>query len=212
MKNSIKFFLQKRKFPDSKIYFNASVDNKSKLGKHSVIFSNVTLVNSTIDDYSYVQKNTEIVNAQIGKFCSIASNVAVGLANHPMNLISTSPIFYDNTQPLPFFFTTIPYKGELSPQTTIGSDVWIGQGAMIKAGITLGVGAVIGAGAVVTKNVEPYSVVAGVPARHIKYRFDEKLRELLLKSKWWELDEKIVGLSLLFNQADEFLEKLGRNG
>jgi len=104
IKQKIKFILLKQRFPKSTIYFGALIDKDCKVGNNSVVFSNTVLVNSTLADYSYVQKNSEIVNTNIGKFCSIASSVSIGLANHPVDLLSTSPVFYDNTQPLPFFF------------------------------------------------------------------------------------------------------------
>ena len=211
IKKEIKFFLLKRKFIKSKIYKGVVVDNSTVLGKHSVVFENTILINSHLDDYSYIQKNSEIVNTKIGKFCSIASNVTIGLANHPTHLFSTSPVFYDCSQPLPFFFTDKIYKKELILETIIGADVWIGQGVMIKSGVTIGVGAVIGAGAVVVKDVEAYSVVGGVPAKHIKYRFEENLRKELINSKWWILeDSKLIDLTRYLNSPKEFLEQCKR--
>ncbi len=210
LKSSVKFFILKRKFSRSTLYFGVKIDSESQLGNNSVIFSNTVLINSTVGDYSYVQKNSEIVNTEIGKFCSIASGVSIGLANHLTNFLSTSPIFYDNSQPLPFCFTDKKYEVKISPKTIIASDVWIGQNVMIKTGISIGVGAVVGAGAVVTKDVDPYSVVAGVPAKHIKYRFDEMLRENLVKSKWWELkDEELIKLAAYFDKPSDFLRELG---
>ncbi len=159
-----------------------------------------------------MQSNTKCYFSDIGKYCSIGSNVTIGLASHLTNTISTSPIFYDCSQPLPFFLTKRALNTKLLIQkTVIEHDVWIGQGVMIKAGVTIGLGAVIGAGAVVVKDVEPYSIVGGVPARHIKYRFDEEIRELLLDSKWWDLDEKILEkFSEYFDNPLEFVEKLKR--
>jgi len=210
LKNSIKLFMLKRKFSTSTLHFGVKINKKCQLGKNSVIFSNTVLINSTIGDYSYIQKNSEVVNTEIGKFCSIASGVSIGLANHPTHLLSTSPIFYDNSQPLPFFFTDKKYQVTPPPKTIIASDVWIGQGAMIKAGVRVGIGAVVGAGAVVTKDVKPYSIVAGVPARHVKYRFDELLREDLVESKWCELkDEELIKLAVYFDKPSDFLSELG---
>lgn len=203
IKNYIKYLVLKKRFPYSEIYFGALIDNNSNLGKNSVVFSNTVLINSTLDDYSYIQKNSEIINSEIGKFCSIASNVTIGLANHPTDLLSTSPVFYDNTQPLPYFLTNEKLAGEFSSKTFIASDVWIGQSVMIKAGISIGVGAVIGAGAVVTKDVAPYSIVAGVPAKHIRYRFDKNSIDKLLESKWWDLkEEELKKYFIYFNKKE----------
>lgn len=209
LKKAIKHFLLQKKFPESKIYYGVSLDRNSKLGKYSIVFSNTILINSNIGDYSYIQKDSEIINVRIGKFCSIARNVTIGLASHPINLVSTYPAFYDNTQPLLRTFANNKEFESLDKGSIINDDVWIGQNVMIKSGVTIGVGAVIGAGAVVTKDVESYSVVAGVPAKHIKYRFDKVTREKLLFSKWWEFDEKkLEKLAPYFNTPEIFLDKL----
>lgn len=209
LKNNIKYILLKKRFPASKIYVGAEIDENSRLGNDSVVFSNTIMVNSIMGNYSYIQKNSEIVNTKIGKFCSIANNVHIGLPNHPMHMISTSPVFYDNTQPLPFFFVDKKLSKDDIKQTVICDDVWIGCGAIIKSEVNIGVGAIIGAGSVVTKDVEPYSVVAGVPTKHIKYRFDENIREKLIASKWWDLDDdKLLDLNNFFETPEIFLEKL----
>lgn len=209
IKNNIKFFLLKKRFPNSKIYFNAFIDENSQLGKNSVVFSNTVLINSSLGDYSYIQKKSEIIDTKIGKFCSIASDVTIGLANHPTNFISMSPVFYDSEQPLPFFFANEKNNIDTPLTTRIEADVWIGKNVIVKSGINIGVGAIIGAGAVVTKDVEPYSIVVGVPAKRIKYRFEKNLREDLLDSKWWECkDEDLLNLKQFFNEPKLFLAKL----
>lgn len=209
IKQIVKNFLLKSKFPKSKIYDNVNIDKNSQIGKNTVIFNNVNIQNAKIDNYTYIQSNSVISFTNIGKFCSIASNVHIGLAEHPTNFISTSPIFYDNTQSLPFFFTKKKEFKNIYLQTTIGADVWIGQNVIIKSGVSVGAGAIIGAGAVVVKNVEPYSIVGGVPAKHIKYRFDELLRYQLIESKWWEYeDEQIEELSSYFSNPKELVDLL----
>lgn len=209
LKKIIKYFIFKRKYPTSKMYYGALLDKESLLGNNTVLFKNVLLQNAQVSDYSYVQSNSIIMNTTIGRFCSIASNVSIGLPEHPMTMVSTNPVFYDNTQPLPFSFTgTKIYESNLK-QTVIEDDVWIGQNAMVKSGVIIRVGAVVGAGAVVTKDVEPYSIVAGVPAKHIKYRFESDIRSNLLASKWWTFDEeKLTKIAPYFKTPQMFLDKL----
>lgn len=209
IKQTIKHFLLKKRFSKSKIHNNVNIDNNSTIGKNTVLFNSVSIQNTKIDNYSYIQSNSVISSTNIGKFCSIASNVNIGLAEHPTNFISTSPIFYDNTQPLPFFFSKKQEFKNIYSTTNIEADVWIGQSAIIKSGVNIRVGAIIGAGAVVVKDVEPYSIVGGVPAKHIKYRFDEVLKDELIQSKWWQYtDEQIIELSSYFSKPKELVSIL----
>ena len=122
-----------------------------------------------------------------------------------------SPVFYDNTQPLPEFFVDAPLYTATMPRTTIGADVWIGQGVLVKAGVTIGVGAVIGAGAVVTKDVQPYTIVAGNPCREIRSRFSPALCQRLLESRWWEQDDRTLkSLAAHFVNPETFCDQLER--
>lgn len=209
IKRMIRAWLLHKRFPKSIFYPGVIVDEKSEIAHHGVLFQNVVFMESSLGVYSYVQANSVISHAQIGPFCSIAGNVHIGLAAHPTHFVSTSPIFYDNTQPLPHFFVRSKMFHDLFPKTIIGADVWMGQGAMVKAGVKIGVGAIIGAGAMVTKDVEPYSIVAGVPAKEIKKRFDELTCKALVASQWWEFDaQKLERLAPLFTDHQAFLEAL----
>ena len=211
IKSAIRRYQMKKRFSNTTFYANAFADNTCILGENTVLFQSTNVLNSSIRKYTYVQANSNIYNAEIGPFCSIASGVTIGLAEHPTHMVSTSPIFYDNTQPLPYFFTDKKLFSENLPRTTIDADVWIGQGVMIKSGITIGVGAVIGAGAVVTNDVDPYSIVGGVPAKLIRKRFDEDICEELLESKWWEIDEnKIQKIAPYFSNIEKFINELKR--
>jgi len=201
----------RKKFQRSVIHNGATADAHSKLGEYAVLFRDASLINSTLGAYSYLQSGSVACNAEIGKFCSIASNVSIGLVNHPIHMVSTSPVFYDHFQPLPRFFVNKKIYSSTLLQTTIGSDVWIGQGAMILAGVNIGVGAVIGAGAVVTKDVEPYVIAAGNPCRIIRRRFSETVIKQLITSKWWELPESdLKKLALFFVDPDIFLNSFVR--
>lgn len=199
----------RKRFPCSVFYSGATADKDSVLGKHSVLFRNTALLGSILGAYSYVQSDSVVCNAEVGPFCSIASNVSIGLGAHPTFMASTSPVFYDNEQPLPKFFTKDRLFTQIFPRTTIGADVWIGQGAMVKAGIKIGTGAVIGAGSVVVKDIPPYAIAVGNPCRPIRLRFSEDFCQRLLDSRWWEFDEaRLEKLAPLFPDLGLFLAAL----
>lgn len=155
----------------------------SVINRRAHIGSGVQFVNSSVDEYSYIGPNSIIIKTKIGKYCSIASDVRIGLAEHPMNLLSTSSIFFDETNVLG--------KGlggssdSYFRRTTIGNDVWIGCNCMIKGGSTISDGAVIGMGSILTKDVGPYEIWAGNPARMIRKRFSDEEIFILLKHPWW---------------------------
>lgn len=156
-----------------------------KIGMYSTIHDEVILNNSQLDDYVYIASKTQISNCKIGKFCSIGPNVRIGLGMHPTNFLSTFPAFFSTKRQCQISFTDYDYFEEIGTNV-IGNDVWIGAHSIILDNIIIGDGAIIAAGSVVTKNVLPYCIVGGVPAKVIKKRFnDEKIKELL-ELKWWE--------------------------
>jgi acetyltransferase-like isoleucine patch superfamily enzyme len=144
-------------------------------------------VNSSMGKYSFCGYDCDINDCSIGCFCSIANNVVIGGGAHPINWASTSPVFYNNRDSVKKKFSR--FEREPHKQTIVGNDVWIGRSAILMQGLTIGDGAVIGAGAVVTKDVEPYTIVAGCPARIIRKRFSEDVIEGLLASAWWDLND-----------------------
>lgn len=132
---------------------------------------------SCVGSYTYIGANTEITRTNIGRYCSIANNVSIGQGEHSLDRVSTSARFYEAA-----------WETLTAGESEIGSDVWIGVDAVILRGVRIGVGAVVAANAVVTKDVPAFAIVAGVPARHIRYRFSEEKCKRILESRWWEAD------------------------
>lgn len=160
--------------------------------------------------YSYAGAATYITDAHIGSFCSIGGDVHIGGGVHPMGTVSTSPVFLHGGNFLRKNFADIPYVPSETVQ--IGNDVWIGESAYIKAGVRIGSGSVIGAHAVVTHNVEPYSIVAGVPAKVLRKRFDDETIEKLLALKWWNWpDEKLKKYGECFKSPESLFEELEKD-
>lgn len=208
IKNKIKYFILKWKFPNSYLDSNAFVSVDSVLDKGVKILENVKVGSCKIGRYTYVGVNSNFSNTTIGSFCSIGPEVLCGLGDHPINFVSTYPGFYSNKASGSHWFGHINNFKEQS-NTIIESDVWIGARAIIKGGLHIGTGAIIGAGALVTKNVPPYAIVGGIPAKILKYRFDEDLISALIESKWWEMSEdNLKKISKYMDDPLVFLEKI----
>ena len=179
----------------------------SRVSKKSAVYSGARVYNSTIDDYSIVSRHCLVNNTDIGKFCSIAENCNIGFVAHPLDWASTSPVFHVGANVLKKNFSTHPFKP--NRHTIIQNDVWIGLNAIIADGVSIGNGAVVAAGSVVTKDVEPYAIVGGVPAKTIRYRFTEELRNAILQSHWWDWDENtLMRYAALFNEPETFVRAL----
>ncbi len=182
-----------------------AIIHNSKTSKNSSILSGTRFYNSSIDDYSFLGRSCLVCNTKIGKFCSIADNCYIGLASHPIDWVSTSPVFHSGKNILRKNFSQHSFNS--TPETSIGNDVWIGISVCVLPGLKIGDGAIIGAGSVVTKDVEPYSIVAGNPARVLRKRFDTDTVQKLIASQWWNLsEEEIVDASDNFNNVSLFLE------
>ena len=206
MKQYIFGTLKNLKNPGVKL--GAIVDNKSIINKLARINRGVKVVNSTVGRYSYVGGGSTIVGTDIGSFCSIACDVYIGLAGHTLNLISTSPIFteiYNGTGHSWVKSNALAHKNK---RTIIGNDIWIGHGAKILSGVTIGNGAVIAAGAIVTKDVQPYEIVGGVPAHHIRFRFDKSIINALQASQWWNIPDEKLKNKICFFQRNNISKEL----
>lgn len=162
--------------------------------------------NVRIGTQTYCNRGTTIFKgSQIGNYCSIGYHVAIGPPEHPVNFFTTSPnaYRYDGIKDL----CNWPYDDIVNP-AIIGNDVWIGSNAIILQGVKIGDGAVVAAGAVVTKDVEPFTVVGGVPAKKIKDKFAPDLKKKLLDSQWWNHDKNWISDFFHKIYDDEINERL----
>ncbi len=159
----------------------------STLGRYTEIGAGSQVLNSTIGDYSYAVENTQIAYATIGRFANIASHVRIYASQHPMDRASLhhftyrSAWYFDGATDNRAFF-----EARAEQPISIGHDTWIGHGAVIMPGVTIGNGAVIGSNAVVTRDVPPYAVAVGVPAKVIRMRFPDDISTRMEKLAWWD--------------------------
>ena len=166
--------------------FQTFISRDTTFGNFCRIGGPVYIADSTISDYTYVEIGARITAASVGKFCSIAPYAFVGQPEHPTTgFVSTHPIFYRSIPALGYDFVEGGAHQEVK-RTGIGNDVWIGAGAVVRSGLTVGDGVVVGAGAVVTKDLDPYTIYAGVPARPIRRRFDDDTIAFLREFRWWD--------------------------
>lgn len=178
----------------SSAHWLAYIDATTELAGNNIFGSHTYVYGSILGRHTYVGANARIVRANIGAFCSIGLDVIIGgLGKHPTKWISTHPAFYSTLKQSGKTFSTRDLFDEFGPNK-IGNDVWIGARALILDGINIGDGAIIAAGAVVTKDVPPYAIVGGVPAKVIRSRFEPAVIETLLKWQWWHLSDEVLAL------------------
>lgn len=184
------------------------VEMGAEFGQHVRILHDVQIrKNVRIEDYSYIEPYTTIVSANIGKFCSVGKCCQIGPWKHPINYITTSPEILRKILHRSDLYSDLPERAE------IGNDVWIGSNSIIMGGVKIGNGAIIGSGAVVTKDVPDYAIVAGVPAKIIRYRFDEDTIQKLNDMCWWDWTaEEIKRNKELFLEREKWMKELMKNG
>lgn len=173
--------------------------------KTAAICSGVRFYRGKIGKYSYIGNNSFVSDTDIGSFTSISTDCYIGGTSHPTDWVSTSPVFHKWENIMKKNFAR--HEFEIFKRTTIGNDVWIGNRVMIKAGVKISDGAVVGMGSIVTKDIGPYEIWAGNPARLIRKRFDDETIDAFEKMKWWEWDDnKIEKYAEKFTVPSELIE------
>lgn len=183
----------------------------STLGRYTEVGARTKVLETTLDDYSYVVNDSDIAYARIGRFVSIASHARINPGNHPTWRAAQAHFTYranaywpDEEDDVSFF------EWRRNQPVVIGHDVWIGHGTIVLAGRSIGVGAVVGAGSVVTKDVEPYTIVVGNPARELRRRFPEPISSRLERLAWWAWSHERLRAALPDFRSlsvEEFIEK-----
>jgi hypothetical protein len=195
--------------PEPSVHPTAEVRDSS-LGRYTEVLEDCLMLESSLGDYAYLSSGCDVAYADIGKFASIASDVRIGPTNHPMWRASQHHFTYRSAR---YGFgpdDDSVFEWRRAQRTRIGCDVWIGHGAVVLPGVNVDHGAVIGAGAVVSKDVPPYAIVGGVPARIIRERFPAEMRQRLLRLAWWDWPHDYLGKALPdFRELDiqAFLDK-----
>lgn len=198
------------KDPTPKVHGSATVQDCT-FGRFVVIGERVVMRDVKVGDFSYFERHGEAIYTDVGRFCSIAANVRINALEHPMERVTTHKVTYRPNEFLRFHGIDYGFRDRRrSKRVTIGHDVWIGHGAVVMPGVTIGTGAVIGANAVVTRDVDPYTIVAGMPAKPLRTRFEPAVIDRLLALAWWDWSDERLHAAIADMQAlaiEAFLDK-----
>ncbi|WP_305777731.1 CatB-related O-acetyltransferase [Mucilaginibacter sp. L196] len=201
-KKNKKETLSNKRIGERVVMSNSFIDENTSVG------NDCFLHNVTIGSFSYLSSNVSIMNTKIGSFCSIGPGVYICLGRHPSDtFVSTSPVFFSPLKQCGTTFSNESYFKEMG-NTVIGNDVWIGANSVVMDDINIGDGAIVGAGSIVTRDVPPYSIVVGAPAKVIKYRFTQDEIDFLMNFRWWEKDHEWVKANYKdFHNIKLFMDK-----
>lgn len=203
MKERLLWYLKSYKLKNKKIKveFSSYVDSGSELEGNNYVSRRCKIIRSKLGRFTYVNSDTNVSLSNVGSFSCIGPECLIGgLGIHPVNKLSTHRMFYNGSNAVWSGYNFSSGKVDEYKICNIGNDVWIGTRVVVMDGVSIGDGAVIAAGAVVTKDVKPYSIVGGVPARHIKYRFTEEIIEFLIDFKWWNREIKDACVAGVFDK------------
>jgi phosphonate metabolism protein (transferase hexapeptide repeat family) len=184
------------------------------LGAYTEVGARTSLLETVMGDYSYIVNDSDAAYTEIGRFCSIAAHVRLNPGNHPMHRAAQSHVTYRSAAYWPGVEAdeAALFAARRAGCVVLGHDVWIGHGAIVLPGRRIGTGAVIGAGAVVTRDVPPYAIAVGNPARVLRQRFAPAIAERLLTLAWWDWDHERLRVALpdfRLPEIEAFLDKYG---
>ncbi len=176
-------------------------DEHSSFTRDTKLGPFVRLLHTSVGPYTRISKGCSLIFTEVGKFCSFGIGVQLGAGRHPIHMAATSQLFYNANSLKNDWVHPITYDQNLPIK--VGNDVWIGSEALIMGGVTIGDGAVIGARSLVTKDIPPYAIAVGMPARVIKYRFEPEVIARLLEIRWWDFSEEEIHKHIGFFREQE---------
>ncbi|MDX8534968.1 DapH/DapD/GlmU-related protein [Mesorhizobium sp. VK25A] len=202
------------KDPEPRIHPTAELKG-CKLGRYASIGERVILREVSVGDFSYFERHCEAIYTTIGKFCSIAANSRINALEHPIERLTQHKVSYRPNEYFRWLGVDTEFRARRQAKPVrIGHDVWIGHGAVIMPGVAIGNGAVIGANAVVTHDVAPYSIVAGVPAKPLRWRFSATVAARIEALAWWDWAPETLARAIPDMQAmpiEAFLDRWEAN-